>query len=266
MQETKCPSPHKTDEEFPEAQESIENALEKKSHSGSLLLNSHPRATLRTLSLSSFTQACSISSVSMIQTVSEPDEPSIEIYPTSSDVSEIPAMPTLPPEPNGKGSLACARSPLASTSHAECQPEVEVQHARFECTPRSEFTAISNNSTSVNPYGTRIGKNHSSYLLMYYMLTGIRSAVLKGEEKYTQIAAPSFEGIDKKTCKKRVKLSLENKETTGGCCSCSKRKSREFRDYAPIAFRFLRKQFFIDTEDYLVSCECHLFLIDFPHP
>ncbi|KGG52556.1 hypothetical protein DI09_15p230 [Mitosporidium daphniae] len=162
-------------------------------------------------------------------------------------------MPTLPPEPNGKGSLACARSPLASTSHAECQPEVEVQHARFECTPRSEFTAISNNSTSVNPYGTRIGKNHSSYLLMYYMLTGIRSAVLKGEEKYTQIAAPSFEGIDKKTCKKRVKLSLENKETTGGCCSCSKRKSREFRDYAPIAFRFLRKQFFIDTEDYLTS-------------
>ena len=229
----------------------IEEAIKGASDGISRPSNSRPESTLRALSLNSFTQACSVSSVSMIQTVSEADDTVIGIQPTSSNISAMPEIPMLPSEPNGRSNVVWVQSPSPSVPNMEIPLEPTIPHVRIESTPRSGFTAISNNS-SVNPYGTRIGKNHSSYLLMYYMLTGIRSSVSKEEERCALASPSSCAEIEKQAFKERVNFFLENREVAAGCCPYSKKKTREFKDYAPIAFKFLRKQFFIDSEDYLV--------------
>lgn len=96
---------------------------------------------------------------------------------------------------------------------------------------------------SVNPYGTKIGEDHKSYVLMYDMLTGIRTAVSRNEAK----GSKPLQASDFKSSSKLV-FDINGNELTP-----SSKYDFKFKDYCPWVFKELRKIFKIDAADYLVS-------------
>lgn len=91
--------------------------------------------------------------------------------------------------------------------------------------------------------GTRIvDEDHKNYILMYDMLTGIRTSVSRCQAKPTRPLTPKdFHSTHK------MAFDLTGNEETP-----SSRYDFKFKDYAPWVFRSLREQFSIDAADYLV--------------
>jgi hypothetical protein len=88
-----------------------------------------------------------------------------------------------------------------------------------------------------------VDEAHSNYVLMYDMLTGIRTAVSRCQAKPPRpLSALDFDATYK------YAFDLTGSESTP-----SSRYDFKFKDYGPWVFRSLRESFGIDTADYLVS-------------
>lgn len=221
----------------------------KEDESDSILqLNSNLEPNLRSINLNSIAQPYSNSLISIIQTVSESDDINMDTLRTHSinNPNALSSPLKLPPEPTSNRVAWMASSDIPSIIGTV--PTIS-SNPPADSTPYSGFTALSN--SSINPYGTRIGKNHSSFLLMYFMLTGIRSAVEKLEENQRPIPI-TYEQLTKGNFKENIKFSLNKKKIYSKCCFKSSKTQTLFKDYAPVAFKLLRKCFFIDSTDYLV--------------
>lgn len=88
-----------------------------------------------------------------------------------------------------------------------------------------------------------VDEDHRNYILMYDMLTGIRTAVSRCQAKSARPLTPN----DYISAHKMA-FDLTGSEETP-----SSRYDFKFKDYAPWVFRSLREQFGIDAADYLVS-------------
>ena len=87
-----------------------------------------------------------------------------------------------------------------------------------------------------------VDEKHDNYVLMYDMLTGIRTAVSRCQAKPTR---PLTE-LDYRAYQK-LAFDLTGSESTP-----QSRYDFKFKDYAPWVFRFIREGCGIDTADYLV--------------
>ncbi len=88
-----------------------------------------------------------------------------------------------------------------------------------------------------------VDEKHDNYVLMYDMLTGIRTAVSRCQAKPLR---PLTE-LDYRAYQK-LAFDLTGSESTP-----QSRYDFKFKDYAPWVFRFIREGCGIDTADYLVS-------------
>ena len=88
-----------------------------------------------------------------------------------------------------------------------------------------------------------VDENHHNYILMYDMLTGIRTSVSRCQAKPSRpVTYKDFHSTHK------MAFDLTGSEDTP-----SSRYDFKFKDYAPWVFRALREQFSIDAADYLVN-------------
>lgn len=88
-----------------------------------------------------------------------------------------------------------------------------------------------------------VDEAHTNYVLMYDMLTGIRTAVSRCQAKPSRpLTDADF------TATHKLAFDL-----TGTDMTPSSRYDFKFKDYSPWVFRTLRESFNIDTADYLVS-------------
>lgn len=88
-----------------------------------------------------------------------------------------------------------------------------------------------------------VDEDHRNYILMYDMLTGIRTSVSRCQAKPCRLLTP-------KDFYSSHKMAFD---LTGNDETPSSRYDFKFKDYAPWVFRSLREQFTIDAADYLVS-------------
>lgn len=88
-----------------------------------------------------------------------------------------------------------------------------------------------------------VDEDHRNYILMYDMLTGIRTSVSRCQAKPSRpLTHKDFHGTHK------MAFDLTGNEETP-----SSRYDFKFKDYAPWVFRSLREHFSIDAADYLVK-------------
>ena len=87
-----------------------------------------------------------------------------------------------------------------------------------------------------------VDEDHRNYILMYDMLTGIRTSVSKCQAKPPR-------PLTSRDYKSSQKMAFD---LTGSEETPSSRYDFKFKDYAPWVFRSLREQFSIDAADYLV--------------
>ena len=88
-----------------------------------------------------------------------------------------------------------------------------------------------------------VDEDHRNYILMYDMLTGIRTSVSRCQAKPNRPLTPrDFISTHK------MAFDLTGSEETP-----SSRYDFKFKDYSPWVFRSLREQFSIDAADYLVQ-------------
>lgn len=126
---------------------------------------------------------------------------------------------------------------------------VDVNDMRYEYdSSTNNITTTFNDQTTSIPAGTHslnviIDENHDNYVLMYDMLTGIRTCVSRCEAKPWRALQ---EGDFCSTHKLAFDLS-------GGDETPSSRYDFKFKDYSPWVFRSLREAFLIDAADYLVK-------------
>ena len=87
-----------------------------------------------------------------------------------------------------------------------------------------------------------VDEDHRNYILMYDMLTGIRTSVSRCQAKPSRpLISRDFQSAHKMAF-----------DLTGNGETPSSRYDFKFKDYAPWVFRSLREQFSIDAADYLV--------------
>ena len=91
--------------------------------------------------------------------------------------------------------------------------------------------------------GTPVKEGHENYVLMYNMLTGIRTAVSRCQAKLPRPATAS-------DFKMANKIAFD---TIGNELTPSSLYDFKFKDYAPWAFREIRRNFRIDPAEYLLS-------------
>lgn len=88
-----------------------------------------------------------------------------------------------------------------------------------------------------------VNEDHRNYILMYDMLTGIRTSVSRCQAKPSRpLTSKDFHSTHK------MAFDLTGSEETP-----SSRYDFKFKDYSPWVFRSLREQFLIDAADYLVK-------------
>lgn len=88
-----------------------------------------------------------------------------------------------------------------------------------------------------------VDEDHRNYILMYDMLTGIRTSVSRCQAKPSRpLTSRDFQSAHKMAF-----------DLTGNGETPSSRYDFKFKDYAPWVFRSLREQFSIDAADYLVK-------------
>ncbi|KAH9924066.1 uncharacterized protein B0H18DRAFT_955645 [Fomitopsis serialis] len=105
--------------------------------------------------------------------------------------------------------------------------------------------------------GNLIGEEHVNYVLMYNMLTGIRTSVSRCQAKMRR---PLTE--DDYTAANKYSFDIVGNELTP-----SAKYDFKFKDYAPWVFRELREQFFfLDPADYLVSLTSKYILSELGSP
>ncbi|KZV89215.1 SAICAR synthase-like protein [Exidia glandulosa HHB12029] len=105
--------------------------------------------------------------------------------------------------------------------------------------------------------GNLIGEGHVNYVLMYNMLTGIRTAVSRCQAK---IRRPLTD--DDYTAAHKYSFDIVGNELTP-----SARYDFKFKDYAPWVFRVLREDHFnLDPADYLLSLTAKYILSELGSP
>ncbi|KAI0726501.1 SAICAR synthase-like protein [Fomitopsis betulina] len=105
--------------------------------------------------------------------------------------------------------------------------------------------------------GNLIGEEHVNYVLMYNMLTGIRTSVSRCQAKIRRpLAQDDYDAANK------YSFDIVGNELTP-----SARYDFKFKDYAPWVFRELREDFFLlDPADYLVSLTSKYILSELGSP
>ncbi|KAI0320937.1 hypothetical protein OF83DRAFT_1052107 [Amylostereum chailletii] len=105
--------------------------------------------------------------------------------------------------------------------------------------------------------GNVIGEGHANYVLMYNMLTGIRTAVSRYQAKIKRpLTDEDF------TARHKYSFDVIGNELTP-----SAKYDFKFKDYAPWVFRDLREDFFhLDPADYLLSLTSKYILSELGSP
>ncbi|KAI0042077.1 SAICAR synthase-like protein [Auriscalpium vulgare] len=105
--------------------------------------------------------------------------------------------------------------------------------------------------------GNLIGEGHANYVLMYNMLTGIRTAVSRTQAKIKRpLTDADF------TAKHKYSYDIIGNELTP-----SAKYDFKFKDYAPFVFRELREDHFqLDPADYLLSLTAKYILSELGSP
>ncbi|KAI5479210.1 1-phosphatidylinositol-4-phosphate 5-kinase [Pseudohyphozyma bogoriensis] len=104
--------------------------------------------------------------------------------------------------------------------------------------------------------GNLIGTDHSNYVLMYNMLTGIRIGVSRCQAK---VRRPLTD--EDYTARHKFSFDIVGNELTP-----STKYDFKFKDYAPWVFRELREYFYLDPSDYLVSLTAKYILSELGSP
>lgn len=104
--------------------------------------------------------------------------------------------------------------------------------------------------------GNLIGTDHSAYVLMYNMLTGIRIGVSRCQAKLKRPLTDADY-----TARHKFSFDIVGNELTP-----STKYDFKFKDYAPWVFRELREYFYLDPSDYLVSLTAKYILSELGSP
>jgi hypothetical protein len=96
---------------------------------------------------------------------------------------------------------------------------------------------------TIVPHGTRVEEGHENYMLLYDMLSGIRTCVSRTQARIGRDLVDS--DFDSKH-----KFSFD---ALGTELTPAAKYDFKFKDYAPWVFRHLRNKFGIDPGDYLMS-------------
>ncbi|KZT66258.1 SAICAR synthase-like protein [Daedalea quercina L-15889] len=137
---------------------------------------------------------------------------------------------------------------------AKAQPQAEGMLTRTMSIVRGQSSRGGDDAPLV---GNLIGEEHVNYVLMYNMLTGIRTSVSRCQAKIRRPLAQ-----DDYTAANKYSFDIVGNELTP-----SAKYDFKFKDYAPWVFRELREDFFLlDPADYLVSLTSKYILSELGSP
>ncbi|KAH8828342.1 SAICAR synthase-like protein [Flagelloscypha sp. PMI_526] len=159
------------------------------------------------------------------------------------------ATNTRPTRRNTTGSVPPVPSVPVTSADADLMNDISAQaemirKERQERRQQQQQVSQSQREAKRVVVGNLIGEDHVNYILMYNMLTGIRTCVSRCQAKIRRpIVQDDFSASHKYTF-----------DIIGNELTPSAKYDFKFKDYAPWVFRDLRESYFhLDPADYLVS-------------